>query len=404
MHVEETGVQPEILAAIPYRAGNAMNRRKTPGCPVGFRLMAGIVLNMDLYTINLTSQRDIPDHRTKLPSATMNKLPVSIVSPVRNCIAQMPAHAEHLRELARIAGELIIVDSDSSDGTMEYLRENLRECGAVFLNHPPGLYPSWNHGLSHATFPFVNVATVGDTLPPDSLVKLHSDLERTSCDVVISAPILLNPDGSRSRCKWPIHQLIEYCGLTVPQTINQATWLALSLGFFPKSPLASCAGNLFRTAVFSGNPFPTDCGHRSDVIWGITSSRKIRWMVDPTVESYYKFHPPAKHRQRPSATVIAEWQRVALGALDEESEFLRREGIPEWFLSELGGFVQDACDAQAVDAEYRHVRRHPLPWFFNPRAIRLRKQRQLLKLKNIAKYELLARFMKSINTAGTELV
>jgi hypothetical protein len=226
----------------------------------------------------------------------------------------------------------------------------------------------------------------------------------TSCDVVISAPILLDADGSRSRCKWPIHQLIEYSGLTAPQAINQATWLALSLGFFPKSPLASCSGNLFRSAVFSGNPFPTDCGHRGDVIWGITSSRRIRWMVDPTVESYFKFRPPAEHRQQPSAAVITEWQRVVLCALDEESESMRRDGIPEWFLTELCGIVRDACDAQAVDAEYRHVRRLPLPWFFNPRAIRLRKQRRLLKLKNIAKNELLARFMKSINTTGTEPV
>lgn len=361
---------------------------------------------MGPWMFNLTLQGDIssPDHRPAGRPDSMSKLPVSIVSPVRNCIAEMPSHAEHLRQLARIAGELIIVDSDSSDGTMEYLREHLGDCGAVFLNHPPGLYPSWNHGISHASLPFLNIATVGDTLPPDSLVKLHRDLESTSCDVVISAPILLDPDGSRSRRKWPIHQFVEHCGLTAPRAISQTTWLALNLGFFPKSPLASSSGNLYRTAVFHGNPFPTHCGHRGDVIWGITSSPRIRWMVDPAVESYYKFHPPAKHRQWPSAAVIAEWERVVLRALHEETEAMRREGIPEWFLAELAGIVRDACLSQAVEAEYSHVRQNPIPWFFNPRAIRLRKQRRLLKPRNIAKNELLLRFMKSIAATGMEPV
>ena len=331
----------------------------------------------------------------------MSKLPVSIISPVRNCIGEMPAHAEHLRGLSRIATELIIVDSDSSDGTMDYLKDQLADCGAVFLNHPPGLYPSWNHGISHASQPYLTVATVGDTLPPDSLMKLHRSLETSDADVVISAPILLNPDGSRSDRRWPVHRLIAACDLSAPRPLSQATWLALTLGFFPKSPLASSSGNLYRTEVFKENLFSTDCGHRGDVVWGITSARGIRWLVDPTVESYFKFHPPAAHREPPSPSNLAELNRAVMAAHADGLEFLKREGVAEWFLAELRGMLEDSCRSLVVEAEYSIVRRNPLPWFFNPRAIRLRKQRKLLKRKNSEKNHLLTRFMKSLDASGT---
>lgn len=332
----------------------------------------------------------------------MNKLPVSIISPVRNCIGEMPAHAEHLRGLSRVAREIIIVDSDSSDGTMEFLKDALGSIDAVFLNHPPGLYPSWNHGISHASQPYLTVATVGDPLPPASLEKLHHTLESNSADVVISAPVLLNPDGSRSTSQWPIHQLIEACGLAEPRAVSQATWLALTLGFFPKSPLASSAGNLYRTAVFQNNLFPTHCGHRGDVIWAITSARKARWMIDPTVESCFKFNSPSPGRLTPDGTIISEWSKVVMRAYDEEYSFMRSAGVPDWYLTELRCMLESGIRSLSNTSAYAAVRKSILPWFLNPEAIRLRSQRKRLKNQGAGYRDLLTRFMRSLDSSGTE--
>lgn len=329
----------------------------------------------------------------------MEKLPISIISPVRNCIDEMPAHARHLRMLSRIAGEIIIVDSDSEDGTLDCLKKELADSGAVFLNHPPGLYPSWNHGISRAKYPFLTVATVGDDLPPESLAKLHEDLETSGCDVVISAPTLLATDGSPSSSKWPVHRIIETLGLVAPLEIPSAIWLALTLGFFPKSPLASSSGNLYRTRVFENNLFPTNCGHRGDVIWGITSARAIRWMVDPTVESFFKFNPPSPHKKHPGMNVITTWRNIILRAFHEESGYMLSSGVPRWLLTELGGALEDSCSSLAVESEYSRIRGGPLPWFLSPRAIRLRQRRRKFKRSGVARNELLDRFMASLDQA-----
>lgn len=332
----------------------------------------------------------------------MEKLPISIISPVRNCIDEMPAHARHLRMLSRIAGEIIIVDSDSEDGTLDCLKKELADSGAVFLNHPPGLYPSWNHGISRAKYPFLTVATVGDDLPPESLAKLHEDLETSGCDVVISAPTLLATDGSPSSSKWPVHRIIETLGLVAPLEIPSAIWLALTLGFFPKSPLASSSGNLYRTRVFENNLFPTNCGHRGDVIWAITSARKARWMIDPAVESCFKFNGPSPGRQAPGMDIITEWSKVVTHAYDDGCSFMRGAGVPDWFLTELPDMLERAIDSLATGSDYETVRKSALPWFLNPQAIRLRARRKGLKKQGARCGDVLNRYMKSLESSGTD--
>jgi glycosyltransferase involved in cell wall biosynthesis len=55
----------------------------------------------------------------------------------------MPA----LRSWLDLAQEVVVVDSESSDGTVEFLQSELRHPNLRFLSHPPGLYQSWNFGI-----------------------------------------------------------------------------------------------------------------------------------------------------------------------------------------------------------------------------------------------------------------
>ncbi|MFT4176377.1 MAG: glycosyltransferase family 2 protein [Luteolibacter sp.] len=329
------------------------------------------------------------------------KIPVSIITPVRECVSEMPAHVAHLRDLAEIAGEIIVVDSDSSDGTLDYLKEHLQIPNAVFLNHPPGLYPSWNFGISHAKYEFTTVATTGDPLPSHSLKKLFDLIQKLSADVVISPPILLNPDHSRSSRKWPIHRLIEHYQLTDPLIFPQAYWLVFLLGFFPKSPLSSCSGNLFRTHILQQNPFPEDCGHRGDVMWALSVARKVRWALAPQVESYFKFHAQSAHKQQPDPQIVRLLIEKSSEILAEQTEFLKEHGISPDALEDLREMIVRGTTLLGIETEFRATRGFFIPWFFRPKAIKVRAKRKKLKIEDQHREEKIMGFVPDIHSVPT---
>src|SRR4051812_15134731 len=94
-------------------------------------------------------------------------LPLGVVIPTKNSRPYLPAHLDGLRSWLDQAEEVVVVDSFSTDGTVEYLRENLAHPHVTYLTHPPGLYASWNHGISRIRSRYVFIATSGDwiTLP-----------------------------------------------------------------------------------------------------------------------------------------------------------------------------------------------------------------------------------------------
>ncbi len=260
--------------------------------------------------------------------ATMDKLPVSIISPVRNCIREMPSHAAYLRRMAAAVSEIIVVDSDSTDGTRTFLEVELADLDVIFLNHPPGLYESWNDGISHATQHYCTVATVGDPLPPSSLPTLIASMERFSADVVITAPQLLDSRQLSSPKRWPIHHFIAATEITRPTEIPSAAWLALTLGLFPGNLLSSSAGNLYRTDFLQKNPFPTQYGHAGDCAWSLQMSLTARWVIDPTTRSYFTIHHPSAHRKRRCETKVRAMTALMTTLISESRLLLQTGGIP----------------------------------------------------------------------------
>ena len=110
-------------------------------------------------------------------------------------MAYLPRHVEGLRTWLDMAMEVVVVDSHSTDGTLDYLRANLRHPALRFTNHPPGLYASWNHGIAQIQSKYVSIATTGETITRDGVCKLVDAAESLECDVVISKPSFCDKSG-----------------------------------------------------------------------------------------------------------------------------------------------------------------------------------------------------------------
>ena len=76
-------------------------------------------------------------------------------------------HVEGLNGWLDLAQEVVVVDSFSTDGTVEYLRRHLKHPAVTYITHPPGLYASWNHGITQITAKYVFIAK-----PPTEFVYL----------------------------------------------------------------------------------------------------------------------------------------------------------------------------------------------------------------------------------------
>ncbi len=75
-------------------------------------------------------------------------LDIGVVVPTRNSMPHIRDHVEALNQWIGRVKEVVVVDSQSVDGTVDYIREHLLHSNLVIVDHPPGLYESWNAGIS----------------------------------------------------------------------------------------------------------------------------------------------------------------------------------------------------------------------------------------------------------------
>ena len=302
-------------------------------------------------------------------------LPVSVLIPTRDSMPHLPRHAQRLNEWLARAAEVVVVDSHSGDGTVDFLRRELKHPGVRFLSHPPGLYESWNFGIAQLTAPFTYIATVGDCIVGEQIAALAALAEERQADVVISPPRLISPGGQLLRRRWPIHEFLEQRPLTAPRLLaaeEAFLWHALSV---PGSLLGSSASNLYRTTALQERPFPTAFRHAGDTAWALQSSPHTRTVIAPQVESEFLVHPrTARHRPEAEMTV-----RQKLHALARET-FLAARAQGRWpglaaMAEELNQFWDEMDRALTANNDYAAQRKTPL-WFLRPTAWQARSRRE----------------------------
>jgi len=321
--------------------------------------------------------------------------------PTRNSAAFLPKHLARMKGWLDLVEQVVVVDSFSEDGTLDLIRAHLRHPRLAVLSHPPGLYQSWNYGISKISAEYLYITTCGDLITRSGLRALFDTAEESGCDVVISKPRFYSPANSTSDDhKWPIDDVISTLGLTAPRRLNRLEALIFAIANVTAAMTGSCASDLFRTSALQQYPFPTEFGTAGDAAWGILHAAEVTWAVVPERFSRFLRHassvPEIERKRVESALQPERLARQAVATLrlkglvsDEELAFSCLDELLEALEHYLD--YKRACD---------HHRRGRLPWILRPAAWRLRfKRRQAEARLNSLKIAALQRATRAISPA-----
>lgn len=228
---------------------------------------------------------------------------ISVVVPVLNCLDLVGSGMEHMRAWAPLVRELIVVDSQSTDGTLEYLREQLPFPQVSFHQRPRGLYAAWNHGISQCQGDWVHISTAGDTISLPDLRYLAEVAERSQADVVTAPPHFIHGEAASGHHPvWPIHHLLERHEGEELIVLEGLSLMAFTMEFCRLSQVIQCwlgssASNLYRRRLFDSTSFPTDCGHSGDVMFSLRNAHRLRAAFVRRECGRFVMHPPTVPHQ-----------------------------------------------------------------------------------------------------------
>jgi hypothetical protein len=257
---------------------------------------------------------------------------ISVVLPTFNCRPLMARHLDCMEEWLDLAHEVIVVDSRSTDGTLELIRRRLRHPNLRIIERDRGLYASWNEGIAATTGDWIYVSTAGDTIERGQLIRLRDCGEASQADVVISPCAFVDEAGqilpAKARRNPRIHEEMGGRGpsLLPPPVVRHLAFRSAGT----HALLGSCASDLFRGGFLRARPFPLDYGTHGDTAWTLRHAHEMRLCVVPEVGSTFCIH--AKETVEPKSVLMGTLDRMfeseikpgASGAADELALKVRR--------------------------------------------------------------------------------
>ena len=225
-----------------------------------------------------------------------------MVLPTYNCVTLMKRHLDAMGKWADLAEEIVVVDSRSTDGTLDLIRERLRHPNLRIIERDRGLYESWNEGIAATKGDWVYVSTAGDTIERAHLLHLLDLGERTAADVVISPPRFVDDDGDPiPDLRWPPHEIVAKHGAGAPFVLSQQAAACLAFLHCPSCILGSSASNLYRGDALRARPFPADFRGAGDTVWMMRNALTLRVCLTPRDGSAFCVHPKNDKLSRPEA-------------------------------------------------------------------------------------------------------
>lgn len=252
------------------------------------------------------------------------KQKLSVILPTYNCAKLMGRHLASMAGWAHLAEEIIVVDSRSTDGTLELIRERLRHPNLRIIERDRGLYESWNTGIAASSGDWVYVSTAGDLITGEHLQRLMREGEHAGADVVISPQSFVAEDGMP-------YQGDDYVNAEIHADMAGRGVVALSpvaVHFFafskskPNALLGSWASDLFRGDFLRARPLPTEYGTHGDTAWTLRHSAEMRLCLVPIAGATFCIH------EKPSAGSTEPLGQLLGRMFLDESERLRRN--PGW--------------------------------------------------------------------------
>ena len=305
-----------------------------------------------------------------------SRLSIGVMVPTKNSARLLPRHLEQMRTWLDLVQEVVVVDSFSTDGTLELIRAGLQHPGLRICSHPPGLYQSWNHGIAQLTTKYTYIATTGDLITREGLRKLFDAAEALAADVVLSKPCFFNAHGEPMEdIEWPIDNIIRSLKINQATRLTRLESLVFAITDVGSALTGSCASDLFRTRVLQEYPFPTEFGPAGDGAWGILHAAALDWAVVPERFSRFIRHPSsASAAERQS---FKQSKRMDILAKEAVAAAFRGGALPAGAtaalpLEELLKILTVCLDAKEA---FDRRRRAKLPWILRPGAWYIRSRR-----------------------------
>ena len=304
------------------------------------------------------------------------RLPIGVVMPTLNVRPHLPAHLAQMRTWVNLVEEIVVVDSYSTDGTLELLQAELVHTHLRILQHPRGLYQSWNHAIQHVTAKYTYVSTIGDAITADGLQHLVATAEDLQSEVVISRPELVDTAGHPvTGRRWPIHKFLEACPLDRPMRLEPQHLFLVATVDVPEGVLGSSASNLYLTNSLKRFPFPTEYGHAGDTAWGVRYGWQVCVAATPRIFSRFILHPTASE-MTPAAykQLMDRFRELVRQSLHEFRE-QNRSAAALSILAAILDISTARLELNTRQSNYYAARDELWPWFINPRAWKARAQR-----------------------------
>ena len=281
----------------------------------------------------------------------------------------LPGHVENLATWIDLAEQVVVVDSFSTDGTVDYLKTNLPHPQVRFVEHPPGLFASWNCGISRITAEFCYISTVGDSITRAGVDHLVATASRLNCDVLVSRPDFVNESGQPcDGPEWPMDAVIKRLELHEPARLHPAVIAATALLHAGGAITGSCSSDLFRTGMLQKHPFPLDFGVAGDGVWSLQNAGRVNWAATPEKVTTFRRHPPT-----------ASAMEVKAGETSNQFAQMARKVVSEWVESNPGNvsvesredikrLIRLLIEHEESRRRYNSLRKGKCPWILNPSA------------------------------------
>ena len=302
-------------------------------------------------------------------------LPIGVVIPTRNCVGLVEKHLDSMLSWLPHVEQVVVVDSASTDGTPELLRKTLAHRDIEFLQHPPGLYESWNFGVSRVGAQYTYIATAGDAITLQGLDTLCRAAKELGADVVLSKPRFCGPDGTSLPDEtWAVDEVIRSLQVSQPRRLTRIEALLFALTSVSSALTGSCASDLFRTKPLQEHPFSAGYGSAGDGAWGIENALNVSWAVVPDRFSQFVRHPKTDAPRKSHGLDGPRFESLARQVVESglAQGLLTPAEMDRFGLQEL---LEVLSDYLKVKAEFDIRRRQTFPWILSLDAWGARKRR-----------------------------